>query len=172
RDAVVEAAPDAGVTARTFSDLPRGLRMFLPRPSDGSATKRWWMILRWLVRRPDGVDRGLWTSRAPSELVIPLDTHVLRIARYVGLTARKDGSLRTALEITAGLRAIDPDDPVRFDFALAHLGISGGCKGRPDPVCRPCPLRGLCTVGEGGPVRVNKSRRRRTDRTSRGHVGS
>lgn len=161
RDAVVAESAGAGVSVAGFSELPRGLRMFLPRPADGSATKRWWMILRWLVRR-DGVDRGLWTSRSPAELVIPLDTHVLRIARYVGLTERKDGSLRTALEITEALRRIDPEDPVRFDFALAHLGISGGCRGRPDPVCRECALRGVCTVGEDAPAPVNKTRRRAT----------
>lgn len=168
RDAVVAEAPAAGVVAATFGDLPRGVRMFLPRPADGSATKRWWMILRWLVRRDaDGIDRGLWTTRSPAELVVPLDTHVLRIARYLGLTERKDGSLRTALEVTAALRSIDPDDPVRFDFALAHLGISGGCVGRPDPVCEDCPLLEICTVGGTIAPSVNKSRRRATSRKLR-----
>ncbi len=172
REAVVQSAPSAGLSVGAFADLPRGLRTFLPRPADGSATKRWWMILRWLVRRPDGVDRGLWRTRSPAELVVPLDTHVLRIARYVGLTKRKDGSLRTALDVTAALREIDPDDPVRFDFALAHLGISGGCRGRPDPVCETCTLSGLCTVGKGAPALVNKSRRQRTSRGKRGRARS
>ncbi|MEN0065076.1 MAG: TIGR02757 family protein [Myxococcota bacterium] len=173
RDAVVAEAPAVGVSAEAFGDLPRGVRMFLPRPADGSATKRWWMILRWLIRpSTEGIDRGLWTTRSPSELVVPLDTHVLRIARYVGLTTRKDGSLRTALEVTAGLRAIDPDDPVRFDFALAHLGISGGCKGQPDEVCVDCPLIGVCTVGGPPTVNVNKSRRAATIRKLRGRARS
>jgi len=173
RAAVLDAAPEAGVVASSYTELPRGVRMFLPRPADGSATKRWWMILRWLIRRPDdGIDLGLWRTRSPAELVVPLDTHVLRIARYLGLTARKDGSLRTALEITGGLRAIDPDDPVRYDFALAHLGISGGCRGRPDAVCLECALVELCTVGRSGGRAVNKSGRTRTDRNVGGRARS
>jgi len=172
REAVVQHASEVGLSVGGFGELPRGVRTFLPRPADGSATKRWWMILRWLIRRDDGIDRGLWTSRTPSELVVPLDTHVLRIARYLGLTSRKDGSLRTALEITAGLRAIDPDDPVRFDFALAHLGISGGCRGRPDPACDACALAELCTVGPFAAGGVNKSGRRATTRKLRGRARS
>lgn len=148
RDAAVAEAPSCDVPATTFADLPRGFRTFLPTPSDGSATKRWWMFLRWMIRSPaDGIDLGLWTSRSPSALVVPLDTHVLRISRFLGLTRRTDGSLRTALEVTAGLRRLDPLDPVRFDFALAHLGISGACRGRRDEtVCPGCPLHDVCTA--------------------------
>lgn len=146
RAAVVAEASACGVRASTFEELPRGLRYFLPRPAQGSATKRWWMILRWLVRRPtQGVDLGLWRTRMPRELLIPLDTHVLRIGRFLGLTSRKDGSLRTAREVTDALRTIDPDDPVRFDFAIAHLGISGSCRGHRDAgVCPTCPLDRVC----------------------------
>ncbi|MBW2258057.1 MAG: DUF2400 family protein, partial [Deltaproteobacteria bacterium] len=134
--------------ARAFGDLPRGFRTFLPSPTGGSACKRWNMFLRWMVRPPtEGIDLGLWDSLPPSALVVPLDTHVLRIARLVGLTRRRDGSWRTAAEITANLRLLDPDDPVRFDFALAHLGISGACKGRRDEaVCSACPLRPVCVA--------------------------
>ncbi len=146
QSAVLANAARCGHPVESFAELPRGLRYLLPRPAGGSATKRWWMILRWLVRRPThGVDLGLWTSRDPSELIVPLDTHVLRISRFVGLTARKDGSLRTAREVTDGLRQIDPTDPVRFDFALAHLGISGRCRGFRDPeVCVGCGLDTVC----------------------------
>jgi uncharacterized protein (TIGR02757 family) len=106
------------------------------------------MFLRWMIRSPrEGIDLGLWTTRSPAALIVPLDTHVLRIARFVGLTARRDDSLRTALEVTDGLRRFDPDDPVRFDFALAHLGISGACRGHRDPeVCPSCPLTSVCTA--------------------------
>ncbi len=142
-DALVVSLREGVVAAH--GDLPRGVRALLPRPADGSATKRWWMILRWMVRPADGVDLGLWRSRRPAELVVPLDTHVLRLSRFLGLTARKDGSLRTALEVTAGLRALDPEDPVRFDFALAHLGISGMCRGRRDAaICPGCPIEPVC----------------------------
>ncbi|MEQ1501758.1 MAG: TIGR02757 family protein [Myxococcota bacterium] len=148
RGAAVAAAPGCGVRAATFDALPRGFRTLVPRPADGSATKRWWMFLRWMIRPADGVDLGLWTRWHPRTLVIPLDTHVLRISRFVGLTRRTDGSLRTAIEVTDALRQLDPDDPVRFDFALAHLGISGACRGHRDPsVCPGCPLDPVCTAG-------------------------
>lgn len=131
-----------------FDGLPRGLRILLPSPEDGSACKRWFMFLRWMIRTDrEGIDFGLWRTRAPAELVVPLDTHVLRISRFVGLTRRHDDSLRTAIEVTDGLRAFDPADPVRFDFALAHLGISGACRGRKDPeVCPGCALAPVCTA--------------------------
>lgn len=159
REEAVRAAPALGLTARGFDELPRGLRTLLPLPSEGSACKRWNMLFRWMVRRPgpldaagrparaDGVDLGLW-ALPPARLIIPLDTHVARIARYLGLTARADGSWRTAVEITARLRELDPEDPVRYDFALAHLGISGACEGRRVPaICDACPLCSCCAIG-------------------------
>lgn len=127
--------------------LPRAFRTWLPLPSDGSACKRWLMLLRWMVR-PEAPDLGRWTHLSPRDLVIPVDTHVHRVARFVGLTARATADWRAAEEITAGLRAFDPDDPVRFDFALAHLGISGACRGARDPaVCPACPLDPVCRAG-------------------------
>jgi endonuclease III len=83
-----------------------------------------------------------------SALVIPLDTHVQRIARNLGLTRREDATWRTAAEITANLRAIDPEDPVRFDFALCHLGMSGACPARRDPGrCAVCDVAERCDAG-------------------------
>lgn len=149
RTEAVGASAAAGIDADAFAQLPRGLRTFLPRPADGSATKRWWMLLRWLIRRPTlGIDLGLWQTRQPAELIVPLDTHVLRISRFLGLTERSDGSLRTAREVTRQLARLDPVDPVRYDFAIAHLGISGGCRGHRDPeVCVACPLDPVCAAG-------------------------
>lgn len=148
RSAAARRAREVGVPVDAVAALPRSFRTLVPDAGDGSACKRWWMLLRWLIRPADGVDLGLWRSRRPAELMVPLDTHVGRIARLVGLTARRDGSLRTAREITAGLRAIDADDPVRFDFALAHLGIAGACRGVNDPaICPTCPLRPVCVEG-------------------------
>lgn len=148
RAATVDGAAACGVRARAFGELPRGTRVLLPSPADGSACKRWFMFLRWMIRPPrEGIDLGLWTARSPAELVVPLDTHVLRIAQFVGLTRRRDDSLRTALEVTDGLRRLDPQDPVRFDFAIAHLGISGACRGRRDPeICPGCALAPVCTA--------------------------
>jgi endonuclease III len=76
---------------------------------------------------------------------MPIDTHVFRVARFVGLTERRTADWRTAVEVTEGLRRFDAADPVRFDFALAHLGISGACRGfRDAEVCPGCPLDAVC----------------------------
>lgn len=133
----------------------RGLRFLLPRPSNGSACKRPLLFLRWVVRRGDS-DLGLWRRVDPARLVVPLDTHVHRIAYWLGLTERRTPSWRTALEVTASLREVDATDPVRFDFALAHMGILGDCPRRPLPSkCAPCPLRPWCRAWRGP---VNGSR--------------
>jgi uncharacterized protein (TIGR02757 family) len=78
-----------------------------------------------MVRPDDGVDCGVWTRVAPSRLVLPLDTHLLRVVRALGWTRRKSPGWPMALEATARLRALDAADPVRFDFALSRLGILG-----------------------------------------------
>lgn len=148
RGACLRAAPRVGIDAGSFSELPRGLRMMLCAPSGGSACKRWWMFLRWMCRPPsDGVDLGLWCSIPPRHLLLPLDTHVFRISGLLGLSQRRQPDLRAAREITAALRRFDPEDPVRFDFALAHLGISESCRGRwIEEVCGPCAIQGSCSV--------------------------
>jgi uncharacterized protein (TIGR02757 family) len=135
------AAARAALGARP----PRGLAHLLVDASLPGAAKRWNLYLRWMVRGPDGVDLGLWRGVPASALVVPLDTHVARLARHLALTDRADLGWRTAAEVTAALRAIDPDDPVRFDFALCHHGMSGACPVRRDPACcAACPLRGAC----------------------------
>lgn len=124
----------------------RRLKHLLPHPDRGSACKRLNLFLRWMIRGPDGVDFGLWRDIPVSELVVPLDTHVHRIGRFIGLTRRKDLSWRTAEDVTARLRQLDADDPVRYDFALSHLGISGACAARKDARrCAGCPLKPICT---------------------------
>ncbi len=140
-----EAPPARALLVRRGA---RGLRHLCPDPAAGGAAKRWNLYLRWMVRGPDGVDLGLWRGVPPSRLVVPLDTHVARVARRLGLTRRRDLTWRTAEEITAALRAVDPSDPVRFDFALCHLGMSGGCPPRRDAVrCRGCALVEECLEG-------------------------
>ena len=98
------------------------VRSLAPSPADGSACKRLNLFMRWMVRR-DEVDPGGWNGVSPSKLVIPLDTHMHRTGLAMGLTRRRSADLRTALEITAAFRAISPEDPVRYDFALTRLGI-------------------------------------------------
>jgi len=137
-------APD--FTAITGQPGPtRRLKHLLPHPDRGSACKRLNLFLRWMVRGPDGVDFGLWREVPASELLVPLDTHVHRIGRFIGLTRRKDLSWKTAEDVTRRLRLLDGKDPVRYDFALSHLGISGTCAARKDARrCAGCPLKPIC----------------------------
>lgn len=122
----------------------RGLEHLVPDPRRGSACKRLVLYLRWMIRPADGVDLGLWPVD-PARLVIPVDTHIHRIATNLGLTRRADASWKTAHEITTRLRVLDARDPVRYDFALCHLGVSRDCPSRRDPVrCEGCVLRTVC----------------------------
>lgn len=91
-------------------------------PSMGSACKRLNLYLRWMVRQ-DNVDPGGWDQIRPALLVVPLDTHLYRIAREMGLTKRRSPDLKCALEVTAGFARFNPDDPVKYDFALTRPGI-------------------------------------------------
>ncbi len=126
----------------------RGLAHLVPEKLGPGAAKRLNLFLRWVVRGPDQVDLGIWTRVPARALVIPLDTHVMRMAHNLGLTRRKDVSWRTAEEVTASLRLLDPDDPVRFDFPLCHYGMSGACPAKPTTDnCASCPLLQTCSVG-------------------------
>jgi uncharacterized protein (TIGR02757 family) len=126
----------------------RGLAHLLPVPLGPGAAKRLNLYLRWMVRGPDGTDFGVWKSVAPSGLIIPLDTHVMRISRLLGLTSRRDASWRTAEEVTASLRLLDAEDPVRYDFALCHYGMSGACPAVPvRENCLRCELKAACRRG-------------------------
>ena len=96
----------------------------LPRPERGSACKRLNLFLRWMVRQ-DQVDPGGWETVSASKLIVPLDTHMHRLGRMAGMTSRRQGDMRTALEITERFKCISPGDPVRYDFALTRIGILG-----------------------------------------------
>ena len=120
-----------------------GVCYFFPRPSAGSACKRMNLFLRWMVRR-DAVDLGAWTSIPRGKLIVPLDTHVIRLGRCLRLTKYTSPGWRMAADITASLRAIDPEDPVRFDFSICHVGMMNACGfGRRQGDAQ-CPLKGLC----------------------------
>jgi uncharacterized protein (TIGR02757 family) len=126
----------------------RGLQHLLPCPLGPGAAKRLNLFLRWMVRGPDEVDLGIWRQVSPAALRVPLDTHIARMARNLGLTRRRDQGWRTAEEITAALATIDPQDPVRFDFALCHHGMSGACPATPAiSHCEGCVLLPACKVG-------------------------
>ena len=123
--------------------VTRGLGYLLPTPAAGSACKRLNLFLRWMVRRDD-VDPGLWKSIDKSRLIVPVDVHMGRLSRILGLCGRKTVSLSAAVEITEGFAEIEPTDPVKYDFALSRVGIVADCRGRPRPRCRDCELFGFC----------------------------
>lgn len=120
---------------------------FFPSPASGSACKRLCMYLRWMVRPADGIDLGIWKGIAPAQLVIPVDAHIQRICRFLGFTDRKQGDWRMACEITRALRDLDPQDPVKYDFSICHLGISEGCDGKDRLKCAVCPIGDFCSAG-------------------------
>lgn len=99
-----------------------GVRFFFPSPEDGSACKRLCLYLRWMVRA-DTVDPGGWTRVPRAALLIPLDAHIINIGRSARLTRRVSPGWKMAEDITATLRACDPLDPVKFDFALHRMGL-------------------------------------------------
>ena len=105
--------------------LPRSEK-HLANPMKGSAAKRINMFLRWMVRKDgNGVDFGLWKKIPASALMIPLDIHTGRIARQLGLLQRKQDDWKAVEELTSNLRKLDSDDPIKYDYALFGIGISG-----------------------------------------------
>ena len=105
-------------------DAPHRTRKHIPTPSRKSTCKRMNMFLRWMVRKDDkGVDFGIWEKLSPADLICPVDLHVDRVARKLGLIERKQTDWQTAMELTETLRSMDPVDPVRYDFALFGLGV-------------------------------------------------
>lgn len=107
---------------KEFGALSRGIKFMFPLPEKGSACKRMNLFLRWMVRK-DELDFGLWKEIPTSKLVIPVDTHIARICKQLKLTKRKNVSWKMAEEITQNLKKFDPDDPVKYDFALCHIGM-------------------------------------------------
>lgn len=152
-----DCSPDIGPSLNDFSqralalDLREsyrcgdtsGVRYFFPRPSSGSGCKRLNLFLRWMVRR-DSVDLGVWSVLPPSKLVIPLDIHIARVGQCLRLTKFRTPGWKMASEITASLRVLNSEDPVKYDFSLCHLGMSGCCGFNRDQRDERCPLRGIC----------------------------
>ncbi len=107
----------------TKSDkLSQGTKFMFPLPELGSACKRKNLFLRWMVRK-DELDFGLWSEIPKDKLIIPVDTHIARICKELKLTTRKNVSWKMAEEITGNLKKFDPEDPVKYDFAICHIGM-------------------------------------------------
>ena len=120
-----------------------GVCYFFPRPSAGSGCKRLNLFLRWMVRR-DALDLGVWKRVSPAKLIVPLDTHVIRVGRCLRLTEYTSPGWRMARDITASLRKLDPADPVKYDFSVCHLGMMNACGFNRPQADSQCPLRGAC----------------------------
>jgi len=124
---IIDAFLGVDTSAVYGDDLKRkGLLQFFPSPSGGSACKRMNMFLRWMIRDRD-IDFGIWKGIPKNKLVIPLDVHIARISRCLGFTLRSTQDWKMAVEITEFLKTMDPEDPVKYDFALCHQGIAGVC---------------------------------------------
>jgi len=122
----------------------RGPAHLLPDPRGASGCKRLLLLLRWMARPADGVDLGAWPVD-PALLLIPVDVHVHRLARNLGLTRRRDPSWRTAVEITRALGRYDPADPTKYDFSLCHMGMLQRCPSRRDARrCEGCGVQPVC----------------------------
>jgi len=120
-----------------------GVGYFFPRPSAGSGCKRLNLFMRWMVRH-DALDLGVWTRVSPSRLIVPLDTHIIRVGRCLKLTRYTSPGMPMALDITRALRALDPADPVKYDFSVCHLGMMNACGFNRPQRDSQCPLRGIC----------------------------
>jgi uncharacterized protein (TIGR02757 family) len=135
-----------------------GVAYFFSRPSRGGACKRLNLFLRWMVRS-DAVDFGIWRRVPAAKLIIPLDTHVIRVGRCLRLTRYTSPGWKMAADITKSLREFDPTDPVKYDFSLCHLGMAAQCGFNRTQADSRCPLRGFCRPRTSG-------RRRESSRPS------
>ncbi|MGB9599990.1 MAG: TIGR02757 family protein [Myxococcota bacterium] len=129
------------INKNRFTD---GINFMFPDPKANSPLKRIFMFLRWMVRK-DNIDFGIINTVESKDLIIPLDTHTANIGRLLKMTSRRISDIKCAIEITNFLRNYSPLDPVKYDFALAHIGISEGCRHSFNKdVCKDCILLAFC----------------------------
>lgn len=108
--------------SRVPDDISQGFFHMIPNPQNGGAMKRMNMFLRWMVRKGP-VDLGLWNFIQPKDLLIPLDVHVARVSREMGLLTRKSNDFKAVIELTDQLKTLCPEDPVKYDFAMFGFGV-------------------------------------------------
>ncbi len=120
---------------------------FFTSPADNSPCKRINLYLRWMVRNTDNLDFGIWSKISPSQLIMPVDTHIARICTYIGLTGIKNPSFKMALQITENLKKLDYFDPIKYDFAITRLGILDLCtKSKKKDNCEKCSIFNICKL--------------------------
>ena len=108
----------------SLEDAPARTKKHIASPMTGSTCKRLNMFLRWMVRKDkQGVDFGIWKKISPADLIMPIDVHVARVSRGLGIVKRTQTDWQTAIELTNYCRTLDPKDPVKYDFALFSLGV-------------------------------------------------
>src|SRR5262249_37060453 len=143
-----------------FSRSRPGVSYFFPSAASGSGCKRMNLFLRWMIRK-DALDLGVWTKVSPARLIVPLDTHVIRVGRCLRLTAFASPGWRMARDITVSLRQLDAADPVKYDFSLCPLGMMNACGFSRAQADSQCPLRGACRPrGRRSPSSPRPSARR------------
>ena len=104
-------------------EIPQRVRKHVSNPEKNSSAKRLYMYLRWVIRKNSPVDPGTMSFISPSELKIPLDVHVARQARKLGLLSRKQNDWKAVLELTKKMKILDPEDPAKYDYALFGIGV-------------------------------------------------
>ncbi|WP_394841549.1 TIGR02757 family protein [Pendulispora brunnea] len=139
--AFCDAIRDVG---KLRSRTRRGPAHLLPDPRGSSGVKRLLLYLRWMVRPADGIDLGLWPVE-PSHLLMPVDTHIHKLSRNLGLTRQERLTWRATEEITASLARLDAGDPTKYDFSLCHMGMLQRCPSRRDSArCNGCGVMPVC----------------------------
>lgn len=123
QDKLFETVVDYFYSRVDNKNVGQGFYHMIPNPNNGGAMKRMCMYLRWMVRKGP-VDLGIWDFMKPSELYIPLDVHVARISRQEGLLTRKSNDFKAVIELTDKLKEFDPNDPIKYDFAIFGYGVN------------------------------------------------
>ncbi len=124
------------INTQTVRTESAGFRHFFPSPENRSACKRMNLFLRWMIRDKD-IDLGIWKGIPKNKLIIPLDTHIAKISKCLSLTKRKSADWLMAVEITESLKGFDSEDPLKYDFALCHHGVTKLCS---QMRCKECSL--------------------------------
>lgn len=123
-ETVFNALNNFSKTINSFSNINGSFRYLIPIPENNSTCKRLNLFLRWMVRK-DNVDLGIWRNEiSKAKLIIPVDTHIYRQALKLKLINRKSYDMKFALHLTEKLKSFDPDDPVKYDFSLCHIGMN------------------------------------------------